>query len=223
MLHNEDKIMREEARKFMANSHRGHKRANGSPYYYHPLRVAKVAERFSILQFTQRGLLMPPDQVRVIDLYLAGLLHDTIEDCCATYDDIARVTNIQVADLVAEISADHRSALVKRRVEYANRLGHATIDGKLLKLADLTHNLEDARILVLHNDDIAKDYLFGWPRACLSYLEAMDVLATSPVAIHWKWCKHAAECLERVLASWGRRSHTLSVDWPGLPPILRKP
>ena len=66
------------------NAHTGQLRKDGSPYITHPLAVAEIAAELEL----------------DTDSIIASLLHDTVEDTSATYDDVAKRFGRSVADLV---------------------------------------------------------------------------------------------------------------------------
>jgi len=223
MLYENDKKVRKEVHAFMVQSHQGHKRCGGTPYYYHPWWTAKIVELYAISHFKSVDtLILPPAQTQINDMYLAGLLHDTIEDCGVTFEEVAREANMQVADLVAHVSADHRLPLPKRKVAYENRLGHAPFQAKLLKLADITHNLQTSYELIKEKPELAEPFLKGWPATVLMYIESIRVINTTINAPEWRWARDAALTLESICASWSRRDKIAASDWPGTAPVLRK-
>lgn len=62
----------------------GHKRQSGEPYITHPLNVAYILSE------------MHADR----DTICAALLHDTLEDCDISKEDIAELFNKDIANLV---------------------------------------------------------------------------------------------------------------------------
>ena len=69
---------------YSAQSHTGQKRKRGEAYLTHPLAVA--------------GILA--DLKMDVDTIATGLLHDTMEDCLVTHEDISARFGTEVADLV---------------------------------------------------------------------------------------------------------------------------
>ena len=69
---------------YMKKKHEGQKRKHGTPYYTHPLAVAKLLE--------EKGL----DENYIV----AGLFHDLIEDTDCTYEEIIDLSNEKVAEAV---------------------------------------------------------------------------------------------------------------------------
>jgi (p)ppGpp synthase/HD superfamily hydrolase len=74
-------------------------------------------------------------------LVMGGLLHDTIEDTDATYEELARRFGPEVAALVEEVT-DDKSLLqaVRKRLQIEKTPGKSR-RAKLLKIADKTSNL----------------------------------------------------------------------------------
>ena len=82
-------IMIRKAIDFATIKHTGQKRkGSGLDYITHPIKVG----------FILQSLNMP------YAVIIAGILHDTIEDTDATYDEIVREFGIEVADLVMELT-----------------------------------------------------------------------------------------------------------------------
>ena len=74
-------------------------------------------------------------------LLMGGLLHDTLEDTDATYDDLVERFGPEVASLVAEVTDDKSLPKEERkRLQIAKTAGKSR-RAKLLKLADKTSNL----------------------------------------------------------------------------------
>ncbi|HCQ70549.1 MAG: bifunctional (p)ppGpp synthetase/guanosine-3',5'-bis(diphosphate) 3'-pyrophosphohydrolase [Alphaproteobacteria bacterium] len=121
----------EEAYLFAKEKHEGQFRSSGEPYYTHPMEVAGILAD------------MKMDMATVI----TAILHDTLEDTDATYEDLEGRFGKTVADLVSGVSK-------------LNRIESQTVEGKqaenfrklllamsedirvlLVKLADRLHNM----------------------------------------------------------------------------------
>ena len=116
---------------FAADKHKNQKRkgSDGQPYINHPLEVAK--------------LLVSIGKVEDTDVIVAGLLHDTVEDCGVTHDELVESFGPRVADLVAEVTDDKSLPKAERKrmqVEHAPHLSHGA---KQIKLADKISNIRD--------------------------------------------------------------------------------
>lgn len=121
----------EQALQFAEKRHRHHYRNDGkTPYVEHPKAVMKIVR----------------DEFHEDDpgILAAALLHDTIEDTGTDFDEIAGEFGKRVARLVAVLSKDNRLPKGEREREYFGALEDAPKDAKLIKVADLLHNLRDA-------------------------------------------------------------------------------
>lgn len=101
-----------------------------TPYASHPVRVALTC----ILVFGVN------DEAVVT----AALLHDTIEDTTADYDDILEHYGKEVADIVAALTKDMRMVEPEREKAYDEGLAQSSWKARLIKLADVYDNLTDA-------------------------------------------------------------------------------
>ena len=116
------------AARFAARAHHGQTRRGAAdiPYLDHVLDVAvRLAE------------VHPEDEV----LILAGLLHDTVEDCDVTEADVAARFGPEVAALVMEVTDDTALPEAERRRRQEDHIRHASDRAKRLKMADKASNL----------------------------------------------------------------------------------
>ena len=74
-------------------------------------------------------------------LVMGGLLHDTLEDTDATYEDIEERFGSDVAALVAEVTDDKSLPKEERKRLQIEKTAGKSQRAKLLKLADKTSNL----------------------------------------------------------------------------------
>ena len=74
-------------------------------------------------------------------LLMGGLLHDTLEDTDATYEDLEQRFGPEVAALVAEVTDDKSLPKEERKRLQIDKTPGKSRRAKLLKLADKTSNL----------------------------------------------------------------------------------
>ncbi len=116
---------------FAADKHRNQRRKNvdASPYINHPIALARVL-----------GVEGGVEDTAVI---AAALLHDTIEDTEATFDELVERFGQRVADIVAEVTDDKNLLKHELKALQIAHAPHLTPEAKLVKLADKICNLRD--------------------------------------------------------------------------------
>ena len=116
---------------FAAFKHRGQRRkdAEASPYINHPLSLARVLK-------LEAG-------VGDVDVLVAAILHDTVEDTETTVEELAREFGPAVAAIVAEVTDDEHLSKPERKRLQVERAPHISHPAKLVKLADKICNLRD--------------------------------------------------------------------------------
>jgi len=120
----------QEAAAFAARQHRHQIRKDGrTPYFAHPARVALTV----VLEF---GCV---DPVAVT----TALLHDTIEDTTADFEDVLEAFGADVAECVAALTKIMALPEDQREAEYDQRLAKADWRARLVKLADVFDNFSD--------------------------------------------------------------------------------
>ena len=148
-----------QAARFAAEKHALQKRkgATGEPYFNHLIEVAELIASSS-------------DELDV-DLVMAALLHDTVEDTGVTLGELEQRFGSEVASLVAEVT-DDKSLPKEMRKELQVRDAHKkSVRAQALKLADKISNLRSilASPPVGWSVERRKQY-FEWARQVVSGL-----------------------------------------------------
>jgi len=131
---------------FALKAHGKQKRDEGSPYIIHPIAVANILTELKLDSAT----------------IATGLLHDTIEDTQATYENIKDQFGKEVADLVdgvTKISEFENQAISNSKAENFRKLILATskdIRVLLVKLADRLHNMRTIKFKIDEQKQIKK-------------------------------------------------------------------
>ncbi len=126
---NEDIINR--AYVYATKMHGSQLRASGDPYFGHPISVAAILTQLKL------------DEASIV----TGLLHDTVEDTDATYEDISRLFGEEVAELVQGVTKLTQLEVQTERTKQAENLQKFVlalskdIRVLLVKLADRLHNM----------------------------------------------------------------------------------
>ncbi|MBI5163252.1 MAG: bifunctional (p)ppGpp synthetase/guanosine-3',5'-bis(diphosphate) 3'-pyrophosphohydrolase [Magnetospirillum sp.] len=116
---------------FATKVHGSQLRASGDPYFSHPIEVAGILTKYRLDSST----------------IITALLHDTIEDTPATYEDIERLFGTEVARLVDGVTKLSRIELQSDHAKQAENLRKLVLAMSddirvlLVKLADRVHNM----------------------------------------------------------------------------------
>ena len=133
-----EKILR--AFDFADAAHAGQLRKSGDPYISHPVEVAKILLTYDC----------------DTDSIVAALLHDTVEDCGVTLDEIKKNFGPDVASLVDGVTKFGKIAVTSKQDEQIENLRKMLLAMAkdirviLIKLADRLHNM---RTMSSQNED----------------------------------------------------------------------
>lgn len=119
------------AASFAAQKHTHQKRKgeHGEPYINHPLEVA--------------NLLSSVGGIEDIDVLMAALLHDTVEDCGVSGNELRLLFGDTVAGYVLEVTDDKDLPKARRKQLQIEHAPHLSPGAKLIKLGDKISNITD--------------------------------------------------------------------------------
>ena len=154
---------------FAARKHRDQRRkdAAASPYINHPLALADV--------------LANEGGVEDVNVLCAALLHDTIEDTETTAEELQREFGSKITSIVLKVTDDKSLPKTERKQLQIEHAGHASLEARLVKLADKICNLRD----ILASPPVdwpteRKRQYFDWARQVVDQLRGTnDVLETA--------------------------------------------
>ncbi|MCE5316256.1 MAG: HD domain-containing protein [Parachlamydia sp.] len=147
---------------FAAAKHEGgtRKDAAATPYIVHPIGVARS--------------LWEEGGIRSVNVLVAALLHDTLEDTDTTPEEIESLFGKRVRKTVEELSNDpnlSRDENKQRQVDHAPTM---TLNAQLVKLADRLYNIRDLRNPPPKwSQAQVRDYL-GWGEKLLMVLKGTN-------------------------------------------------
>ena len=119
-----------DARSFAKKKHTGQLRKNGKTTTFSHLKdVVKNLKKMKIIDK---------------DTICAAWLHDTIEDTDTDFDSIKNRFGKNVADIVVSVTKDNRLPRKRREIKYAKDLKASSAKAKLVKIADILANVNDA-------------------------------------------------------------------------------
>jgi GTP pyrophosphokinase len=115
---------------FANKKHKGqHRKVSGEPYIVHPVGTYRILRQMG---------------VKDKNILVASALHDTIEDTDTTYNEIKREFNVNVADMVKDVSSDKKIIFKIGKEKYlADKMLKIKAPSLTLKLADRLQNLKD--------------------------------------------------------------------------------
>lgn len=119
------------AYEFSELKHTGQKRSSGDPYIIHPVGVATILAELHL----------------DVDSIVTGLLHDTVEDTGATFEEVDKIFGRTVAELVDGVTKisriTFRTTEEKQAENFRKMIVAMAKDIRviLVKLADRTHNM----------------------------------------------------------------------------------
>jgi guanosine-3',5'-bis(diphosphate) 3'-pyrophosphohydrolase len=120
-----------EAASFAAQRHTGHYRKgnDNQPYINHPLEVA--------------NLLANVGGIDDVDVLIAAILHDTVEDVGVKPEEIRGRFGERVTGIVLEVTDDKSLEKAERKRLQVEHAPHLSPEAKVVKLADKISNITD--------------------------------------------------------------------------------
>jgi guanosine-3',5'-bis(diphosphate) 3'-pyrophosphohydrolase len=116
---------------FAAEKHKKQRRkdADASPYINHPIALSNVLA-------IEGGIVNN-------EVLCAAVLHDTIEDTETTEEELRKMFGDKITSIVLEVTDDKKLPKEVRKQLQIEHAPHASIEAKLVKLADKICNLRD--------------------------------------------------------------------------------
>jgi guanosine-3',5'-bis(diphosphate) 3'-pyrophosphohydrolase len=117
--------------KFASQKHVAQKRkdSRNTPYINHPIEVAELLSRVG--------------GVDDVEILIAAVLHDTVEDTETTIEEISEIFGGAVASYVMECTDDKTLAKAERKQRQIETASKKSPQAKLIKLADKISNVKD--------------------------------------------------------------------------------
>ena len=119
------------AASFAADKHKDQRRkgSDAKPYINHPLDVANILAHIG--------------RVEDIDILIAAILHDTIEDTETTAKELTTLFGERVCGFVLEVTDDKSLPDKLRKQLQIDHAPHLSVEAKQIKLADKISNIRD--------------------------------------------------------------------------------
>lgn len=131
-MNNTDIELVERAFRFAAIAHDGQVRGDGeTPYISHPTEVARIA----------RDVFGAPSEV-----IAAAVLHDVVEDCDVSNEEIASEFGPVIASIVAEVTSMPGLSKQQRRQRQLDAIPTMSVEALVIRTADKIANFEDLHL-----------------------------------------------------------------------------
>ncbi|MEP6925086.1 MAG: HD domain-containing protein [Pyrinomonadaceae bacterium] len=120
-----------QAVKFAADKHRNQRRkgTHEVPYINHPLEVCEQLVRVG--------------KVNDLNVLLAAVLHDTVEDTDTKPEEIEAMFGRRVREIVAEVTDDKSLPKAERKEKQVEHAPHLSVEAKQVKLSDKISNIRE--------------------------------------------------------------------------------
>jgi hypothetical protein len=135
---------------FAAQHYRDLHTAVGVELIAHSKQVAQQAETIAHKLYQDvRADYFPDDSKESISAIIQGaLLHDVLNVSACAFENIAEISTVQVAAMVADISRDFRMVETKRDMEFRGRVSGSPVGSQIIVLADIICTARDLMTLV---------------------------------------------------------------------------
>lgn len=135
---------------FAAGYYRDLKTNIGVELLVHSKQVAQQAETIAHKLYQDvRADYLPDDSKESIAAIIHGaLLHDVLNVSACAFENIAEISTVQVAAMVADISRDFRMVETKRDMEFRGRVSGSPVGAQIIVLADIICTARDLLSLV---------------------------------------------------------------------------
>ncbi|CAG0921505.1 unnamed protein product, partial [Notodromas monacha] len=134
-----------------------------TPYINHPLGVAQI--------------LADEGGITDVEVLMAAVLHDTVEDTDTTFEEIGSHFGPRVREIVEQVTDDPGLSWQERKHNQILNARRSTYEAKLVKLADKLYNLRDInRAYPVGWTEIRVQRYFDWARQVCSGLEGTNPL-----------------------------------------------
>jgi hypothetical protein len=126
------------------------KTTTGASLLAHCTTVAQQAETIAQRLYQDvRADFMPDDTKDSISAIIqSALLHDVLNISACAFENIAEVSTVQVAAMVADISRDFRLVETKRDMEFRGRLSQSPVGAQIVVVADIICTARDMLVLL---------------------------------------------------------------------------
>lgn len=134
-----DELSLEKTLLFAQQCYSDKKNNSGVEMLPHCRHVAAQAEMISKKLYQDLRPDCAPENVNdtVAAIFHCGLLHSVLNVCACSFENIAEITNVQIAAMVSALSRDFRLIETKRDMEFRGRLSQSAVGTQIVAVADI--------------------------------------------------------------------------------------
>lgn len=134
-----DELSLEKTIEFARQCYAARRTAMDDELYEHCAAVSRYAEKIANKLYQDlRAEYVPENLEETIAVIThCGLLHDVLNVSACAFENIAEITNVQVAAMVATMSRDFRLVETKRDMEFRGRLSQSAVGTQIVAVADI--------------------------------------------------------------------------------------
>jgi hypothetical protein len=135
---------------FAAQQYRDLRTSAGTSLVEHSKQVARQAETIAhkLYQDVRADYLPDDTKDSILSIIQGALLHDVLNVSACAFENIAEISTVQVAAMVADISRDFRMVETKRDMEFRGRVSSSPVGAQIIVLADIICTAKDLLTLV---------------------------------------------------------------------------
>jgi (p)ppGpp synthase/HD superfamily hydrolase len=150
---------------FATKAHNGQFRKTdlSVPYIYHPISVGVILLRAGFSE----------------EVVIAGILHDVIEDCGVTAEEVLSIFGSSVTNMILAVSEDKRDSWEKRKADYLEKIISSSSDIKAISAADKLHNIHSMIKLIRNGGNIDNLFKRDKKTTIEHYVKYVEVLSKS--------------------------------------------
>lgn len=134
-----DELSLEKTYQFAAQCYAAKTTFIGEELLQHAKHVATQAENIAhrLYQDMRQDYLPENSKDSITTIVHCGLLHDVLNVSSCAFENVAEITNVQIAAMVAAISRDFRLVETKRDMEFRGRLSQSPVGAQIVVVADI--------------------------------------------------------------------------------------
>lgn len=175
--------------------------------FCHRTSQALLACEYANKWFNEEHSWLTPAQRNTIEsCWHATLLTGAFDRHGCRFEDIVNLTNLETAGMLADITPDNRLPGPRRMLMHTSDLGQAKPCPQIIRLVQLTQEIEDARARFLNNPERERNWLREAVPELDHYVDALWRLGEYPsMRPEWQALKETSSTLCQLVDHWRQR------------------